>query len=153
MPTANATYSSLRLRFGLLQRRGVDAVSQSRWLRYVREDVAQVGVAAAAEDFGAAHEEAAVVLGGDRVGGHGLVEAGPAGAGVELGVGGEQGVAAAHERVSAGFFRVVVLARKRPLRAFLAGHVVLLGRELSFPFCVGLFNFLGHLDSPAKAIS
>ena len=49
-----------------LQRAAVDAVAQAGRVRAVVEDVAEVGVAAAAVDLGALHEKAAVLLGLDR---------------------------------------------------------------------------------------
>ena len=68
-----------------VERAGVDAVAQAGRLGAVVEDVAEVGVAAAADDFGAAHEEAVVGLGLDGVVDRLVEEARPAGAGVELG--------------------------------------------------------------------
>jgi len=54
-----------------------------------------MGVALAAEHFGALHAEAAVGFLGDVLFGDGSPEARPAGAGLELSVGAEQRIAAA----------------------------------------------------------
>src|SRR6266849_6991014 len=58
---------------------GVHAVPQAGWGRAVLEDVAEVGVAAGAENLGADHAVPTVDLRGDVLGSHGLEEAGPAG--------------------------------------------------------------------------
>src|SRR5215831_3245023 len=72
------------------QRAGVDAVPVAGLRGPVVEDMAQVTAAAAADDLGAPHEQAVVRAQFDRLGDTGLVEAGPPGARVELGVGAEQ---------------------------------------------------------------
>src|SRR6185295_12310920 len=77
------------------QRATVDAVALSGRARPIVEDVTEVRVAVLADDLGAAHEEASVFAQLDVLEVHRLGEAGPAGAGVELGVGGEQLRAAA----------------------------------------------------------
>src|SRR5689334_20221614 len=64
---------ALLLRRLEVERRRVHAVAEAGRPRAVGEDVPEVGVAAAAEDLGPPHEEAAVVLGlhrlrGDRLG-------------------------------------------------------------------------------------
>src|ERR1700749_1401087 len=81
------------------QRGRVDAVALAGRARPVAEDVAEVPAAAAAQDLGAAHEHAVVRAQLDRAGHGRLVEARPAGAGVELGVRAEQLVAAARTAV------------------------------------------------------
>src|SRR6201992_3184182 len=80
----------------------VDAVALAGRARPVAEDVAQVTAAAAAQDFGAAHEHAVVRAQLDRVLGGGLEEARPAGGGVELGVGPAQAGPAPGAHVGAG---------------------------------------------------
>src|SRR5215207_6244709 len=142
-PCASATSVLAVARFSappglllLIQRQGaaVDAVALAALVgRTVVEDVAEVGVAVLADDLGAAHEEAVVrpqldVLEVGRLG-----EAGPAGAGVELGVGGEQLGAAADAAVHALRLLVPVGTGERPLGAGLAGDLELLGRQLLTP--------------------
>ncbi len=73
-----------------VERRGVDAIALAGRSGSVVEDVPQVPAAGAAEDLGAAHEQAVVGVQLDGFGDRRLGEAGPAGAGVELGVGREQ---------------------------------------------------------------
>jgi hypothetical protein len=79
----------LGLCFAELEGDGVDAVALACGARAVVEDVAEVGSAVVACDFGAAHPEEVVVFGGDVLIGDGLEEAGPACAGLEFGVGAE----------------------------------------------------------------
>src|SRR6185436_10720040 len=83
-----------------IERGAVDAIPEAGGLgRAIWEDVAEVGLAAGAAYLRAAHEERAVLMlaAGARV--RRLVEAWPAGAGVELGVGGKQRLAATHAHV------------------------------------------------------
>ena len=125
-----------------VQRAGVDAVAQAGRVRAVVEDVAEVAAAALADDLGAAHEEAVVGPGLDRVVVHRVEEARPAGAGVELGVGAEQLCAAAATAVDAVLLVVPVGAGERALGALLAEDLVLLGRELRPPLRLGLLDLL-----------
>ena len=70
---------------------GVDAVALAGGLvGGVVEEVAEVGAAGGAEDFGAGHAVGVVGVEDDAVAGGGGVEGGPAAAGVELGVGVEE---------------------------------------------------------------
>src|ERR1700751_179998 len=71
------------------QGKTVHAVAQARRLRTVVEDGAEMAAAAAAMNLGAAYAEGAVLGRADGVV-QWLVEARPAGAALELGVGGEQ---------------------------------------------------------------
>src|SRR3989344_4362092 len=73
-----------------LQRGRVDAIAQTGRLWPVGEDMPEMRAALAAMHLGEAHEKAAVILFTDILGFHRRVEAGPAGAGIELGVGAEQ---------------------------------------------------------------
>src|SRR5438309_10697835 len=66
------------------QRFGVDAVALAGGARAVRKDVAQVRLTACAEDFAPHHAVAPIDGGDDILLGHGLKEAGPACAGIEL---------------------------------------------------------------------
>src|SRR4051794_36965420 len=71
------------------QRKAVHAVTQAGRLRAVVEDVAEMAAAAAAMDFGAQHAEGTVLGLPHRVVER-LPETRPAGAALELGVGGKQ---------------------------------------------------------------
>src|SRR6185369_1931168 len=119
-PAHDAAAASTRLRAGGLehQREAVDAVAQAGGFRAVVEDVAEMAAAAAAMHLGAQHAEGAVLGLADRVVER-LVKTRPAGAALELGVGGEQRQVAAgagegalamlfQERAGAGPFGAVL---------------------------------------------
>src|SRR3954463_6963820 len=126
-----------------LERARVDAVAETaRVTRAVLEHVPEVAAAVAAGDLGATHEQRVVGAGLDRGGDGGLGEAGPAGAGVELGRGREQLRAAARTAVHAVLLDVPVLAGERALRTALAQHLVLLGGELLAPLVIRLLDLL-----------
>src|SRR3954447_9863544 len=84
------------------ERQRVDAVALPRGAGPIVEDVPEMPAAGAAEDLGAAHEEAVVVSQLDRLGDGRLGEARPACARVELGVGAEQHRRAGRAAVAAG---------------------------------------------------
>ena len=63
---------------------GIDAIAQARGGGSVVEDVTQVGVAAGAGDFDAAHAKAQVFVLVDTVGVNGVKKAGPSAVGVEF---------------------------------------------------------------------
>jgi len=65
---------------------GIDAASEVCWCGPIVENVAEVGVATAAEDFGALDKKAVIRLFLDVFFCDWGVEAWPAGAGVELGL-------------------------------------------------------------------
>src|ERR1039458_1124114 len=127
------------------QRGGVDAVAQSGGLGAVFENVAQVGVALAAQRLGAPHGQAVVgfrahvLLGGRRP------ETWPAAPGLEFLAAREQGVAAAHAAVHTGSVIVPVAAGEGGFGALLARHGKLFRREFFLPFGIGLDDFV-HLD-------
>ncbi len=122
----------------------VDAVAHSGGLGAVAEQVAQVGVAALAEHLGAHHAVAVIGLGVDAgVTGRG-VKAGPAAARVVLGLGWEEGGAAAHALEGAVGFEVVVFAGEGALGAFLSGDIVLFFGQFLAPFPVGFVDFVVH---------
>src|SRR6185312_6733903 len=100
-----------------LHRYAVHAVAQAGGLGAVGEDVAEVAAAAGAADLGAVHEEAAVGLGGDVRRVDRREEARPAGAGVELGVRGEERQAAGGADEDAFLVDLVERAGEGPLRA------------------------------------
>src|SRR6267154_661601 len=105
--------------------------------------MAEVGVAVLADDLRALHEEAVVGAQLDVLEVGRLGEAGPAGAGVELGAGGEKLGATADTDIHAVGLLVYVWSREGSRGAGIAGHVVLLGRQLVAPLSVGLLDF-GH---------
>ena len=106
---------------GRRRRRGRGGASQRRHRTSVRD-----------------REEAAVLLVLDGVRRDRLPEARPAGAGVELRLGGEEGQVAAHAGVGALRVVVPVRAREGALGALLARDVELLGREDLLPLVFGL---------------
>ena len=116
-----------------VQRAGVDAVPLPARPGPIVEDVPEMPTAAAADDLGAAHEEAVVGPQLDGLGDGGLGEARPAGAGLELGVRAEQVGAASGAAVAAAVLVVDVLAGERRLGALAAQDLVLLRRELLAP--------------------
>src|SRR5215210_9056069 len=116
-----------------LQRQGVDAVALTGGAGAVVEDVAQVRAAAGAQDLGARHAEAAILLQADGLGHRGLREARSARPGIELRVGREQLGAAGAAAVRPVLLRIGVRAGEGRLRALLAQHVVALGSELLAP--------------------
>src|SRR6185312_212286 len=88
--------------FGLeRQRCRVEAVAQAGRRRPILEDMAEMGFAAAAQDFGAGHEEAAVGFGCHALGADRRREARPARARIEFRAGIEQFLAAADAGVDA----------------------------------------------------
>src|SRR4051812_26718063 len=112
----------------------------------------EVRIAARAEHFRARHEPAAVALFRHRLLGDRLPEAGPARARFELGVRGEERLPAADARIGPRVLGRGVLAAERALGAVLAGHVVLLRRELRLPLLVGLHDFFHDRSvTPAQA--
>ena len=110
--------------------------------------MAEVAAATAADDLGATHEQAAILMLGDAFGSERGGEAGPATAGIEFGRRLEQRFAAADAAIGAGILAVPVFAAEGALGAFLAGDVVLHGRELRAPFGFGLADpgFAAHGD-------
>src|SRR5688572_32778208 len=100
-----------------------------------------MGAAFVAGDFGAPHHEAMVVLGGDVFFRHRRPEARPAGAGVKLGIGAEQLVAAAGAAVHAFVVMVPILAGKSALGALLPADLKLLVGQLLAPLLFGFFYF------------
>src|SRR5205807_7515955 len=114
------------------------------------EDVAQVGAAGAADHLGADHAVGAIgalvhVLGVDW-----LVEAGPAGAGLELGLGVEERLAAADAAVRAIVVAVPVLAREGSLGARPARDLVLLVGQLLTPLLIGLVHLGVHISKSQR---
>src|SRR5262245_7032592 len=97
-----------------------------------------MGRAFGAMHLGAPHKQAAVLMGAHRLFRRRLVEAGPTGARVELGAGVEQRLAATDAFVHAIVVVVPVLAGEGAFGAVLAGHAVLLRRQLLAPLLIRL---------------
>src|SRR5215510_516292 len=125
------------------QRARVDAVPVAGLGGTVVEHVAEMPAATAANDLGAPHEQAVVRPQLDRLGDRGLVEAGPPGARVELGVRAEQLGAAASAPVGAVGVVVHVLAGERPLGVRLTQDAVLQRGQLLAPLLVRLGDLAG----------
>ena len=104
--------------------------------RTIVEDVAEVRIATATEDFGAAHAMGVVVFVTHTSRCKGFVETGPAAATGELGIGFKKRVAANGTVV--GAFRVcfVILAAEGVLCAFIPGDVVDIRRQYFLPLCI-----------------
>src|SRR5580693_4432572 len=130
--------------FGLvLQRCRVDAVAQARGAGAVIEDMAEMAGAFRAQDLGAHHAVAMIVLLVDMAFGGRLGEAWPAAAGVELGIGLEQGLPATGTDIGAGLGLILVLARERPLGRLLAQDRVLHRRQFLAPLGLALDDLVG----------
>src|SRR3954454_20479493 len=133
--------TSARLRAGGTkhQREPVDAVAQTRRLRAVVEEVAEMAAATAAMHLGAQHAEGAVLGLADGVVER-LVKTRPAGAALEFGVGGKQRQVAAGAGENPLAMLLHQRAGARPLGAVLAQDVVLHRGQLRPPFGVGLLD-------------
>src|SRR5688572_10372102 len=103
-----------------------------------------MSVAAAAMHFGAAHEEAPVLVRLDRCLVDGLPVAGPAGAGFELRRGIEQRRTAADAAIQPFAMVVPVLATECALGALLARDAILQVVELRPPLVGRLTDLVGH---------
>src|SRR6266849_5230149 len=119
-----------------LQGDAVHAVPKARGLGTIVEDVAEMPSAPAAVHFRANHEELAVGRSPDRSL-EGGPEAGPARAAVELRVRGKERQVAAGAGIGAAPVLLVERARPGMLRAVLAQHPELLGRQEAAPLRLG----------------
>src|SRR4051794_13038176 len=117
----------------------VDAVAQSGRLGTVVEDVAEMAAAAPAMHLGPEHAKGAI-LGLADIALDRLVEARPARAALEFGVGGEQRQVAAGAGEDALAVLLEQRAGARPLGALLAQDLILLRGELGTPFGVRLLD-------------
>lgn len=120
-----------------LEHLSVHAESEAGGGRAVVEHVTEVSIAFSTKDFGADHVVGAVGLEPDAVAGDRFVERWPAGAAVELGVGGEEVEVAADAVIGSGALLVEVDATECGLGAFGAKNLVLLLGQLLLPFGVG----------------
>src|ERR1019366_6354933 len=126
-----------RLQF---QRRRIDAVTQSGRAGAVLEDMAEMAVALRTKHFGPDHAVAAVAFLLDMALRRRLGKAWPAAAGIELGVGFEQRLAAAGADVGAGPLLMLVFAGERPLGRLLAQYRVLHRRQFAAPLGFALLH-------------
>src|SRR5262249_8065871 len=116
------------------------AQMRGRWS--VLEHMAKVAAAAAAVHFRARHAEAAVGRGLDRARDR-IVEARPAGAALELGLGNEQRLIAAGAGEGARTLLVVERAAAGRFRAVPAHDRILLRCEQAAPFLLGAGDRIG----------
>jgi hypothetical protein len=106
--------------------------------------MAEMAVAFGAEHFGADHAVADVALLVDMAVDRGRRKTRPAAAGIELGVGFEQGLAAAGAGVGALPLLMLVFAAARPLGRLFAQHRILHRRKLLAPLGLALLDLAGH---------
>src|SRR5689334_1499263 len=99
---------------------------------------------AGAANFCPHHPVRGVGVNLDRLGGGGLVEARPAGTGLELRVRAEERRSAPGTVVHAVVLHVPVPAGERPLSPLAAKDLVLLRRQLLAPLGVGLLDLVRH---------
>src|SRR5882757_1326321 len=102
-----------------------------------------MAVAFRAQDLSADHAVADIALLVDMAVHGGRGEARPAAAGVELGVGFEQRLAAAGAGISARAALVLIFARERPLGRLLAQHGILHRRQFLAPLGLALVDLAG----------
>src|SRR3981189_470990 len=112
-----------------LQRRRIDAVAQAGRAGAVLEHMAEMAVALRAQHLGPDHAVADVAFLVDMALQRRLGKARPAAAGIELGVGFEQRLAAAGAGVGAGPLLMLVFAGERPFRRLLAQYRILHRRQ------------------------
>ena len=116
----------------------VHAVALAGGLGAVVEDVAEVAATFGAHNLVAAHAKA-IIRSHLNTGGSGRgEEAGPAGARLKLGIGGEEQVVVGGAIVGTDGVVIVVFAGEGALGTLLAQDVVLVGREEFFPLGIGV---------------
>ncbi len=118
---------------------GVDTVAQSRRLRSVGKNMAEVRIAAAAHHLYSTHAVAGVLGDGQAFLGDGGIKTGPPGSRIELGPRAEKIVTTRRALEDAPAVKVVIFAGKRRLGSFLAQYTKLLGCENLPPL---LFTFM-----------
>ena len=106
--------------------------------------MAEMAVAFRAQHLGADHAVADIALLVDMALDRRLGEARPAAAGIELGVGLEQRLAAAGAGIGALAVLMLVFAGERPLGRLLAQHRILHRRQFLAPLGVALLNLVGR---------
>src|SRR3954454_17789827 len=128
-----------------LQRRRIDAVAQAIGPGAVIEDVAEMAVAFRAQHLGAHHAVADVALLVDMAVIRRPGKTRPAAAGIELGVGLEQRLAAAGASIGALAVLMLVFAGERTLGRLLAQYGILHRRQFLAPLGFALLDFVGRL--------
>src|SRR5450432_2889952 len=106
--------------------------------------MAEVAVALRTQHFGADHAMGDVALLVDMVFRCRRGKARPAAAGIELGVGFEQRLAAAGAAVAAAPLLMLVFAGERPLGGLFAQHSILHRRQFLAPLGLALLDFARH---------
>lgn len=146
-------YQSGKVSFpGEFQGYGVDAVAEAGWCGAVVEDVAEVGFALVAQDFGSPHEEGVVGLVSNLALVYGCREAWPASSRIKLSLRTEQVVAATDALVDAELMVVPARARVGSLGTLLSGYVKLFRGQLPLPLLFTLNNLLHHHLNPVDLI-
>ena len=126
------------------QRQRIDAIAQACGPRAIVENMTQVRVATAAQYFGAVHSVRMIRMFFHNfiVGGRG--ETWPTTARVELGIGSKKLLATTDTLINAGRIGGLIFAGKGWFRTLLAGHMILIRRELLLPLGSGLMHFFSH---------
>jgi hypothetical protein len=119
-----------------IERRGIDAIAQSRWSGAVVEHVPQVRAAAAAGDFRTTHPVRIVSRLGDGLRSRRVIKTRPSAARMKLSFRTEQFLPTTHALIRSGCFGPFILTGKGWLCPLLTGYIVLIWRELLFPFRV-----------------
>lgn len=128
--------------FSKLQGGRIDAVAEVGWRGSVFEDVAEMAVAAVADDFGSDCEEASVGFFADVVFLDWFPVTRPAGAGFVFGFGAEEGQVAGNAVVGSFFFVVPIESGEGAFGSFFPNDsVFFFGQEL-LPFRFGFDDFL-----------
>ena len=112
------------------ERGGIDTVSKSIWTRPIVKDVAEMGIAFRAADFGPIHSHGAIGFLDDLFFGDRFGETGPAASAIEFVERSEEWFAGDHINVNPWRVIVPVGVVERGLGATFLCHVVLLGRQL-----------------------
>src|ERR1700678_2107980 len=99
-------------------------------------------IAARAMNFGTLDQHAEIGSRADILIRNGRPKAGPAGAGIKLGIGAEDGGVAADAAKEASLMHLKKRTAERYVGALLARHIILLGAELLAPFAAGPDHFL-----------
>ena len=133
---------------------GIDAEAFSRRFRSVIEDVSQVSSTAGTDGLDPVHEMAGVFLNPDFVAGNHIIETGPAGPGLELGIGRKEFLPAGSTGIDSFLFVIIQIARKGPFGAFLPQDLILFRSEDLLPLFFGFLDIiLCQLQTPFMHIT
>lgn len=124
------------------QRGRIDAIAQTGGFRAIVEDMTQMRITSAAQNFGTHHAMPGILLLADAVSLNGLPEAGPAAAGIKFRCGIEQRVVAARAAVYAIVMAIPVNAGKKCFGAALAAYLILLRGQFLTPRGIGFFQLV-----------